>query len=197
MPKVKIDNAKGLVQETGSGLEVQSNATIGGVLVSTNTAGQRDARAFRAAASSGAARTAVTDTTLAVNTHYSGETATALTAILLPSAAAGSAGDWITVFYTTIVNNAATHVYTTTTDTAYALGSTIVRVGGAVASSADVSVALDNTITIAGTTNGDGGIGTMLRFVNVSGALNGWAAEVVTLNQGAGSAARVSAFSAV
>ena len=191
MPKVKIDDSRGLVQESGGGLTCNSAAAF------QNSAGLKDSRTFRDASTSGAARTAITSTTLSVNTHYSCETATALTGILLPSAADGNVGDWITVFYTSIVNNAATHVYTTTTDTAYALGSTIVRVGGAVASSADVSVALDNTITIAGTTNGDGGIGTTLRFVNVSGTTNGWAAEVVCLNQGTGAAAGVSAFSAV
>jgi len=191
MPKVTVTDSKGLVQETGTGLNSESTVVL------KNTAGVRDSRTFRDASTSGAARTAVTSTTLSVNTHYSGETATALTGILLPSAADGNIGDWITVFYTAIVNNSATHVYTTTTDTAYALGSTIVRVGGAAASNADVSVALDNTITIAGTTNGDGGIGTTLRFVNVSGTTNGWAAEVVILNQGAGSAVMASAFSAV
>jgi hypothetical protein len=157
--------------------------TVSGLLKSTNTAGLRDARSFRDYGAAGAARTAITATALTVNTHYAGETATVL-AMTIPSAAAGNIGDWITVFYTTDINDSTIHSYTTTTDTAYALGSTILRADGAVASVADVSVAADNVLTIDADTNGDGGIGTTLRFVNTTGALNGWAVECVVRGRG-------------
>tara|TARA_R110001583_G_scaffold56185_2_gene169949 strand:- start:2415 stop:2978 length:564 start_codon:yes stop_codon:yes gene_type:complete len=187
MPQLKITDKKGLVQSTGAGVESDS------LVVLKNSAGLRDSRSFRSA-TSGVARTGATATELSVNTHYVNGTATGL-AMTIPSAASSNIGDWITVFYTTAVNNSANHTYTTTTDTAYALGSTITRIGGAVTSATDVSVAADNIITIAGTTNGDAGQGTTLKFVNTTGTTNGWAAEVIILNQGAGSAALASAFS--
>ena len=146
------------------------------------------------AAVAGVAMTALSATELAANTFYNNGTSTAL-AMTLPSAAAGNIGDFITVYYGTKINNSTNHTYTTTTDTAFALGSTITRIGGAVTSKADVAVAADNVITIAGTPQGDGGPGTMLRFVNMTGATNGWSAEVVILNNGDGSDASASAFS--
>ena len=140
-----------------------------------------------------AAPTAMTAIALAVNTFYkSRATGTAMT---IPSCAAGNIGDHITVFYNTAITNSSAHTYTTTTDTAFALGSTLTRVGGAVGSSSDVAVAADNIITITGHTNGDGGKGTIVRFVNMTGAANGWAAEVITYNQGDGSEAGTIAFS--
>ena len=144
MPQLKITDKKGLVQSTGAGVESDS------LVVLKNSAGLRDSRSFRSA-TSGVARTGATATELSVNTHYVNGTATGL-AMTIPSAASSNIGDWITVFYTTAVNNSANHTYTTTTDTAYALGSTITRIGGAVTSATDVSVAADNIITIAGTT---------------------------------------------
>ena len=177
MPKVTITDSQGLVQSTGAG------ATFDSQLVCANTAGLRDSRSFRDYGTSGAARTAITATELSVNTHYSGETATAL-AMTIPSAAAGNIGDWITVFYTADIDDSVIHSYTTTTDTAFALGSTILRADGAVASEVDVSVAADNVLSIDADTNGDGGIGTTLKFVNVSGGLNGWAVECVVRGRG-------------
>jgi hypothetical protein len=192
MPKVTITNKKGLVQSSGDGLVVDSSATVNGVLVSTNTAGQRDARSFRDV-TSGVAKTTMTATALSVNTHYVASTSTAL-AMTIPSAAAGSTGDWISVFYTTAIDNAATQSFTTTTDTAYALSSTITRIGGAVTSATDLSVAADNVLNLLGDTNGDCGQGTTVKFVNTTGALNGWAVEAVILNQGTGAEALGSAF---
>ena len=157
--------------------------TFTGVVKFENVAGIRDAKSFRDYGTAGAARTPLTSTELSVNTHYSGETATAL-AMTIPSAADGNIGDWITVFYTTDINDSTIHSYTTTTDTAFALGSTILRADGAVASAADVSVAADNVLTIDADTNGDGGIGTTLKFVNMTGALNGWAVECVVRGRG-------------
>ena len=178
-------------QERGP-CEFTSTVAISGVLTSTNTAGLRDARTFRQHGTSGAARTAITATALAVNTHYSGETATTL-AMTIPSAAAGNIGDWITVFYTTAINDSTVHTYTTTTDTAFALGSTVIRTGGNVSNEVDVSVADDDFITIDADTNGDGGVGTTLHFVNTTGTTNGWAVHVEVCHRGTGNTAKNSA----
>ena len=183
MPKVTISDGKGLVQAKGSGLTSTSTVVL------KNSAGIRDSRTFRSAATVGAARTAASATTLSVNTHYSQATGGA-TAMLIPSAAAGNIGDWITVLYTAVITAGTAHTFTTTTDTAFALGSTILRSSGAVAPELDVSIAADNVLTITGEANGDGGIGTLLKFVNTTGALNGWAVECVINHQGAGSTAK-------
>jgi len=140
--------------------------------------------------------TNISATELTVNTHY--QSIAAATAVTIPSAAAGKAGDWITVFYDVAAGNTNAHTYTTTTDTAYALGSTIRTAGGSHADRiprADIAVAADNVITITGATNGDGGQGTYLKFVNLTGAAQGWAAEVYVTAQGTGVTAGTAAFS--
>jgi len=195
MPKVKITDTAGLVQETGSGVDIRSATTIKGLLKCTNTGGLRDAKTLRAAGTAGAAPTDIAAGVLAVNTYY--KSIAAATALTIPSAAAGNVGDFISVYYSVAAGNGNAHTYTTTTDTAYALGSTAVRIGGGVASVGDLSVAADNVLTITGHTNGDGGLGTTVKFVNMTGATNGWAVEAVTTNQGAGSQAGTIAFSAV
>ena len=83
-----------------------------------------------------AAQTAISATELSVNTHYKGSVATNL-AMTIPSAAAGKIGDWITVVYNGVINNGQAHTYTTTTDTAYTLGS-LIRVKAAVISEFDI-----------------------------------------------------------
>jgi len=119
--------------------------------------------------------------------------ATAVTCSL-PSAAGGKIGDWITVKYTTVINNGVVHTFNTTTDTTFVRGSTITRIGGGVASGIDVcNGSAKNTLVIDGDTNGDGGIGTIIRFVNTTGKVNGWAAESIVLNQGDGSVAMAAA----
>ena len=81
------------------------------------------------------------------NTHYNA--IAAATAMILPDAAAGSAGDYITVYYGVAAGNGNAHTYTAhSNDDQFALGSTAVRVGGAVTSKADISVASDNRVTI-------------------------------------------------
>ena len=142
---------------------------------------------------SGGATTALGATTaMAVNTNYH-TIATQIDATV-PSAAAGKAGDWITVNYTTVINNGATHTYTTTTDATFTAGSYVTRVGGGVASGIDVSDgSAKNILTIDGDTNGDGGIGTVVKFVNQTGTTDGWAVEALVLNQGDGSAAMAGA----
>ena len=130
---------------------------------------------------------------LAVNTYY--QSIAAATAMTIPAAATGNIGDFIVVYYNTAIGNGNAHTYTTTTDTAYTLGSTAVRVGGTSASKGDLSVAADNILTITGHTNGDGGVGTIVRFTNVTGAAQGWSVEAVTTNQGTGAQAGTIAFS--
>jgi len=141
----------------------------------------------------GAASTAISNSlALTVNTNYH-SIATVVTATV-PSAAAGKIGDWITVKYTTVINDGVVHTFNTTTDTTYVAGSTITRIGGGVASGIDVcDGSAKNTLVIDGDTNGDGGIGTIIRFVNTTGKVDGWAVEAIVLNQGAGSVAKNSA----
>ena len=143
---------------------------------------------------SGGATTAISNgLDLVVNTNYhSVATAAAMT---IPSAAAGKAGDWITVNYTTVINNGATHTYTTNAaDATFTAGSYVTRVGGGVASGIDVSDgSAKNILTIDGDTDGDGGIGTTIKFINQTGTTDGWAVEAITYNQGDGSAAMAGA----
>ena len=147
-----------------------------------------------------AAPTAISATELSVNTHYKGSVATNL-AMTIPSAAAGKIGDWITVTYNGVINNGQAHTYTTTTDTAYTLGSLIRVKAGADDNDStrpavvDIAVAADNVITLTGLTDGDGGIGTVLRFVNMTGAAQGWAVDCVVEGQGKQNAASTAAFS--
>ena len=141
----------------------------------------------------GAASTAISNSlALTVNTNYH-SIATVVTATV-PSAAAGKIGDWITVKYTTVINDGVVHTFNTTTDTTYVAGSTITRIGGGVASGIDVcDGSAKNTLVIDGDTNGDGGIGTTIKFVNTTGLVDGWAAEAIVTNQGDGSAAMAAA----
>ena len=129
---------------------------------------------------------------LAVNTHYkSVATACAMT---IPAAADGKIGDWITVRYTTVLNNGATHTFTTTTDATFTGGSCVTRIGGGVASGIDVSDgSAKNILTLDGDTNGDCGLGTVVKFINQTGTTDGWAVEALVLNQGNGSAAMAAA----
>ena len=143
-----------------------------------------------------AAPTNISATELSVNTQY--QSIAAATAMTIPSAAAGKAGDWINVYYNVAAGDTNAHTYTTTTDTTFALGSTIRTLSGSHADRiprSDVAVAGDNIITITGATNGDGGLGTYVRFVNTTGAANGWAAEVYVTDQGSGVTAATAAFS--
>jgi hypothetical protein len=119
---------------------------------------------------------------LAVNTFYKSIAEVAL--MTLPSAAAGNIGDFISVFYGLAIDTGVVHSYTTTTDTTFAPGSTAQRVGGASAATAVVAGAGHNILTITGNTNGDGGCGTSVKFVNMTGATDGWAVEAITYGQG-------------
>jgi len=138
----------------------------------------------------GGAATATAAGALATNTNYT-NAETAAKAYTLPSAAAGSKGDWITVLYIANIGNTNLHSYHSATDTQFVLGSKIVVQPDDATRIAvvDISVADDDEVKITGLTNGDGGIGTALRFVNTTGETNGWAVEAIVLGQGACSAA--------
>ena len=137
-----------------------------------------------------AAMTAGSDSlALSVNTHY--KSIAGDMDVTIPSAVAGKAGDWITVTYVANVNNGVTHTYTSTTDTAFAPGS-IIRVQPHDATRigvVDEATTSDNILTITGLTNGDGGIGSVIRMVNMTGTTNGWAVDAFIEGQGACSAA--------
>jgi hypothetical protein len=138
----------------------------------------------------GAAPTAISAGALTVNTHYTNNE-TAAKAYTIPSASGSKAGDWITVTYIANIGDGNLHSYTTTTDTAFAPGS-MIRVQPHDATRiavVDVATTDDNILKITGLTNGDGGIGTTLRFVNKTGTTNGWAVDAVVEGQGACSAA--------
>jgi len=142
----------------------------------------------------GGATTALSGSiTLAANTNYHSIAGNVAAAI--PSAAATSKGAWITVMYTTVITAGNTHVFTSNAgDASYAAGSSVTRVGGSIASGVDICNGTnDNILTIDGDTNGDGGIGSFIRFVNTSGKAGGWAVEAMILNQGDGTGAMAAA----
>jgi len=138
----------------------------------------------------GVAPTAIAAGALTVNSHYTnGETANK--AYTIPSAAAGRAGDWISILYIADIGNGNAHTYTTTTDTTFALGSHVIVPGqdATRVTVVDTAVAADNVFTITGLTNGDGGKGTRIMLRNMTGEANGWGIEAVVWGQGAMSAA--------
>jgi hypothetical protein len=127
----------------------------------------------------------------AVNTHTL-ITTTAARSWRIPSAAAGRAGDWISILYTAAIGNGNAHSFTTTTDTIYVAGSAI-RIPSGSANErigvVDIAAANDNILTITGASNGDGGVGTRLLLRNLTGEANGWAVECVVEGQGTTAAA--------
>jgi len=126
-----------------------------------------------------AARTAISNSlTLTKNTFY--KSIPTVATVNLPQTGLNK-GDFIDVLYTTVINNPVTHNYTT--DGKYAIGSTIRVVGQDATRIAvvDESVDADTQLKVVGKTNGDGGIGTHIRFF-----YNGerWAAQAVVEGQG-------------
>lgn len=132
---------------------------------------------------------------LTIGRHFT-NALTATSAFSIPSAAGCAKGSIITMIYIDEIANAAEHTYTTTTDTAFALGSMVrsspstARIG-----KVDVAAANDNVLTITGATNGDAGINSTLTFVNMTGATNGWAVDANLTYQGNGSAVSTAVFS--
>ena len=138
----------------------------------------------------GVAPSAISAGALAPNTHYT-NAETAAKAYTIPQAGAGRAGDWITVTYIANIGNGNLHSYTQTTDANFAPGS-MIRVQPQDATRiavVDVSTTNDDILKITGLTNGDGGIGTTIKFVNKTGAALGWSVDAVVLGQGACTAA--------
>ena len=133
---------------------------------------------------------------LAVDRFYT-NALTATTAFTMPDPAATPKGSVITMVYIGNIGNTNEHTFTVhSNDTTFAIGSTLrAPAHAARAGRVDVAVAADNIITITGATNGDGGVGTTLRFVNSTGAQNGWMVDAVIENQGNGSTASTVAFS--
>lgn len=137
----------------------------------------------------GVAPTAISAGALTVNTHYT-NAETAAKAYTIPQAGSGRAGDWITVTYIANIGNGNLHSYTVG-DTNYAPGS-MIRVQPHDATRiavVDVSTTNDDILKITGLTNGDGGIGTTITFVNKTGAADGWSVDAIVEGQGACSAA--------
>ncbi len=131
----------------------------------------------------------VSGSTLDVNTFYNC-TGSKETGITIPLPSAGAKGDFITIFYSANIDNGVEHTYALhSSDTQFSVGSTLTRVGGAITSAADISVANDDVLLITGATNGDGGAGSVVQLVNRTGAAGGWAVKVVILNRGNGSSA--------
>jgi len=193
---VIVANANVAALTTGAEFSEVLQGFVTGVAITqdvTGAVGGGTGNVYLPEMSWGAASTAISNSlALTVNTNYH-SIATVVTATV-PSAAAGKIGDWITVKYTTVINDGVVHTFNTTTDTTYVAGSTITRIGGGVASGIDVcDGSAKNTLVIDGDTNGDGGIGTVIRFVNTTGAANGWAAESIVVNQGDGSVAMAAA----
>ena len=108
----------------------------------------------------------------------------------IPSAADGRAGDWIDVLYTAAMTGGVAHTYTSLVGD-FLVGS-VLRVPsgeGARESFIDVSVSGDNVLTFTGLAEGDGGIGTRVRFINRNGKAGGWAVHAVLESQGNSTAA--------
>ena len=133
------------------------------------------------------APTATAAGALAVNTHYTNDD-TASTAYTIASAADSRAGDWITVTYTVSVGNTNTHTYTTA-DTNWTPGSLIRNQGGSRVGKVDVSTTNDDRVLITGASDGDGGVGSVIRFVNMTGKADGWAVDAELVSQGDGTTA--------
>ena len=106
-------------------------------------------------------------------------------------------GDFITIFYNIEIGDSKVHTYQLDdNDTSFSLSSSLTRVGGAVASKVELVTTNDKKkLVINGKTNGDGGQGTTIKFVNVDKSKTGWAVEVIIYNQGNGTVASTSTFS--
>ena len=132
---------------------------------------------------------------LVKNSFYSGSSDTRT--VFLPASTSCSVGDFITIFYNISLANTKVHTYQLdTSDTSYSLSSTLTRVGGSVGSKIDMVTTGDKIkLIINGKTNGDGGEGTTIKFVNVDKTTHtGWAVEAIIYNQGDGTDASDSSF---
>jgi hypothetical protein len=131
------------------------NLTVEGLLKSS--------KLMQSYSTANVAPTAISSSTLTVNTFYKSIAGSAT--MTIPN---GNIGDFITVFYDTAITHGSTHFYGTN-DVQFAIGSTCTRIGGAVGSTGHISGSGQSALIIAGNTNGDGGIGTYVKFVNITG----------------------------
>ena len=167
-------------------LQVEGNMTA---LSNVDVTGMlKSSKLLQSSACANVEPTEITTSTLSVNTFYVGATTTSL-AMIIPSAAASNIGDFINVIYSDGIANDQVHSYTTE-DAQFTKGSTLLRVGGAKDSALFQSVDGSDQVNLTGDDDGDGGAGTSLRFVNVTGEANGWAVEVIIYNQGTGVTAK-------
>lgn len=134
------------------------------------------------------------------NTFYSGSSDSSITdtrTVFLPASSSCEVGDFITIFYNISLADSKVHTYQLdTSDTSYSLSSTLTRVGGSVGSKINMVTTSDKIkLIINGKTNGDGGEGTTIKFVNVDKtSQTGWAVEAIIYNQGDGTVASDSSF---
>jgi len=164
-------------------LQVEGRSMLAGTTVVEGKL--RSSTLLQSHASVGKTHSTLSGTALAaVNTYYVVSAPTALI-VNLPSAGDGNIGDFINILYTTAIGTADPNTFVDPDD-GFVIGSTAQRVGGGSASVVNVSVVSQDTLTITGHTNGDGGKGTSVKFVNTTGAKNGWMVEAITYNQGSG-----------
>ena len=129
---------------------------------------------------------------LVKNTYYAENTTDAET-FLLPTVANSTAGDWIIVQDTGGAANTDLITIGSAANGDFAVGCHLTGINILATSSTesrDISVAGDNSVIMAGLTNGAGGAGSFVAFV-----FNGtaWTASGVSRNIGDGSAATVGA----
>ena len=125
----------------------------------------------------------------AKNRFYSVPNNSTVRTISLPSSTECDIGDFINIFYNEELPNTIIHTFKVDNlDDGFALSSTAIRIGGASASTSNLVITTDKkNLKLTGATNGDGGKGTTIKFVNVDKSKNGWAVEAITYNQGNGS----------
>lgn len=114
---------------------------------------------------------------LTKNTLFSGALAT--DDYLLPTRANSTAGDWIVVHNTADMANGELVTIGSAANGDFAVGGMIQQKAGgtaAIANASDFSTAGDNSIAIAGLTNGSGGAGTYAVFVYSGSAWHAYAA---------------------
>ena len=129
---------------------------------------------------------------LVKNTYYSEDTTNG-EAFLLPTVANSTAGDWIVVRDSAGIPNGEAITIGSAANGDIAVGCHLKGINVLATSSTeavDISVATDNSVIMAGLTNGAGGAGSFVAFV-----FNGtaWTASGVSRNIGDGSAATVGA----
>lgn len=158
------------------------NVTKGDTVIQGNL---RAAKLFQSPAVTNISHIDIT-ATLAKNTFYKSISSTL--SMTLPQASSCDIGDFITIIYSNVLSGGNAHTYNIhSSDIGFSIGSTATRVGGASASKLDLSEDTDNTLIITGHTNGDGGLGTTVKFVVIDNtSTNGWTVEAITYNQGTG-----------